>query len=65
MAIYMVYRKKKNNIKKTTPKQAIFDFNVGYLGTLFLGVCFVLLGALVMYNSGETFSSKGVFLQDN
>ena len=44
---------------KIKPKQAIFDFNVGYIGTLFLGVCFVLLGALVMFNSGETFSSKG------
>ncbi len=41
------------------PKAAIFDFNVGYMGTLFLGVCFVMLGALVMYHSGETFSDKG------
>ena len=44
---------------KINQKKAILDFNIGYLGTLFLGVCFVLLGALVMYNSGETFSSKG------
>lgn len=51
--------KDKTIIAKTNPKQAIFDFNIGYLGTLFLGVCFVLLGALVMYNSGETFSNKG------
>ena len=45
--------------KKTTTKQAIFDFNIGYLGTIFLAVCFVILGALVMYNSGESFSNKG------
>ena len=51
--------KDKTTFKKIKPKQAIFDFNVGYIGTLFLGVCFVLLGALVMFNSGETFSSKG------
>ena len=51
--------KDKTTIHKIKPKQAIFDFNVGYLGTLFLGVCFVLLGALVMFNSGETFSNKG------
>ncbi len=44
---------------KTKPNQAIFDFNIGYLGALFLGVCFVVLGALVMYNSGETFSNNG------
>jgi Mn2+/Fe2+ NRAMP family transporter len=51
--------KDKTTHLKTQPKQAIFDFNVGYIGTLFLGVCFVLLGALVMYHSGETFSNKG------
>jgi len=51
--------KNKMTHKKTTPKQAIFDFNVGYLSTLSLGIFFVMLGALVMYNSGETFSNKG------
>ena len=51
--------KNNTNFQKTTPKEAIFDFNIGYVGTLFLGICFVLLGALVMYKSGETFSNKG------
>ncbi|MDA9339440.1 Nramp family divalent metal transporter [Polaribacter sp.] len=51
--------KSKNNFQKATPKEAILDFNIGYLGTLFLGICFVLLGALVMHESGETFSDKG------
>ena len=51
--------KERATLKKTTTKQAIFDFNVGYLGTIFLAVCFVILGALVMYNSGESFSNKG------
>ena len=51
--------KDKTTQQKIKPKQAIFDFNVGYIGTLFLGVCFVLLGALVMHQSGETFSNKG------
>ncbi|MDG1527669.1 MAG: Nramp family divalent metal transporter [Polaribacter sp.] len=51
--------KDKTSNTKTKPTQAIFDFNVGYLGTLFLGVCFVILGALVMFNSGETFSNSG------
>ena len=51
--------KSKNTFIKIKPKDAIFDFNVGYLGTLILGICFVLLGALVMYKSGETFSNKG------
>ena len=51
--------KDKTTHLKTNPNQAIFDFNVGYLGTLFLGVCFVVLGALVMFSSGETFSNSG------
>ncbi|MGB0878941.1 MAG: Nramp family divalent metal transporter [Polaribacter sp.] len=51
--------KDKTTVEKMKPKQAIFDFNVGYIGTLFLGVCFVLLGALVMFHSGQTFSNKG------
>ncbi|GAB1309692.1 divalent metal cation transporter [Urechidicola sp. KH5] len=44
--------------------KSITDFNIGYFGTMFLGICFLSLGALVMYNSGEEFSTKGgVFSQ--
>jgi Mn2+/Fe2+ NRAMP family transporter len=57
-SLWTLEKNKTTNLK-TTPSQAIFDFNIGYLGTLFLGVCFVMLGALVMFNSGETFSNKG------
>ena len=49
--------KKKN--QKITPKESLFDFNVGYFATVILGVCFVSLGALVMYNSGISFSNSG------
>ncbi|CAM1358639.1 Mn2+ and Fe2+ transporters of the NRAMP family [Tenacibaculum sediminilitoris] len=51
--------KDKATFEKIKPKQAIFDFNIGYIGALFLGVCFIMLGGLVMYQSGESFSSKG------
>ena len=51
--------KDKTTVIKTKRKDAITDFNVGYISTLCLGICFLLLGALVMYNSGETFSNKG------
>ena len=48
--------------KKTTenfqPKSAILDFNVGFLTTIVLGIGFVLLGTLIMFNSGESFSPK-------
>lgn len=54
--------KEKTTLTKITPKQAIFDFNVGYIGTIFLAICFVMLGALVMHKSGKIFSeSAGVF----
>ena len=40
----------------------MFDFNVGYIGTAILGICFICLGYFVMYGSGETFSdSAGAF----
>ena len=52
--------KDKTTLFKTEVNDAVFDFNIGYLGTLFVGICFVLLGALVMYGSGEIFSDKGV-----
>jgi len=53
---------KNNETKSYTTKSALFDFNVGYIGTIILGIGFVLLGTLVMFNSGETFSNKaGVF----
>lgn len=49
---------KKKDIKEFDTKNAIFDFNVGYLTTIILGIGFVLLGTLVLFNSGETFSSS-------
>ena len=51
--------KEKTTLKKTTTKQAIFDFNIGYIGTICLAVCFIILGALVMNGTGQSFSSKG------
>ena len=50
--------KDKTALIKIKPKEAIFDFNIGYIGTFLMGICFVLLGALVMYKSGETFSTN-------
>ena len=56
--------KRKNNDEKFDTKQAIFDFNIGYVSTIFLAICFLSLGALVMHQSGSEFSNKpGVFAQ--
>ena len=51
--------KEKTTLKKTTAKQAIFDFNIGYIGTILLAFCFIALGALVMNKTGQSFSNKG------
>ncbi|WDE97250.1 divalent metal cation transporter [Lentisphaera profundi] len=45
--------------KKANVKQAMFDFKIGFIGTACLAMCFLALGALVMYGSGETPSPKG------
>jgi Mn2+/Fe2+ NRAMP family transporter len=52
--------KQKEAGKEFNTKQSIFDFNIGFFATLFLGVCFVSLGALVMFNSGESFSGSAI-----
>lgn len=50
---------KKNETESFTPKNALFDFNLGYIVTIVLGVCFMALGAYVMFNSDTVFSPKG------
>ena len=45
--------------KVASMKAALFDFRVGFFGTGLLAICFLLLGALVMYGSGESFEAGG------
>jgi Mn2+/Fe2+ NRAMP family transporter len=52
--------KQKDKSNEFTPKQAIFDFNIGFISTLVIGIFFVALGAIVMFNSGEAFGSGAV-----
>ncbi len=54
-----VIEKRQTLNNKLSVKDGLFDFNVGYFTTVFLGICFVGLGALVMYDSGLDFSNKG------
>ena len=44
---------------KVSKKQALLDFNIGYIGTAVLAIGFLSLGALVMYGTGEELSKKG------
>ena len=48
MAFNMDTRKNKSQQKIATLKESLFDFNVGYIATTFLAICFVGLGALVI-----------------
>ncbi|MEZ4841163.1 MAG: Nramp family divalent metal transporter [Flavobacteriaceae bacterium] len=56
--------KQKDNHQNYDTKKSIFDFNVGFIGTLLLAICFVALGTFVMYHSGMQFdNSAGKFAQ--
>ncbi len=49
-------------VEKNTEKKtffSLFDFNIGYITTIILGVAFIALGAIIMFNTGEVFSEKG------
>ena len=55
-SLWVLEKEKSNSISFD---EGIFDFNVGYFGTFILGICFLSLGALVMFGSGTGFSDVG------
>ncbi|MCB0461537.1 MAG: Nramp family divalent metal transporter [Flavobacteriaceae bacterium] len=56
-SLWTIEKKKDDNNFVT--KSALFDFNIGYISTIILGICFMFLGYLVMHSQNETFSSNG------
>ncbi|MEZ5992641.1 MAG: hypothetical protein R3E76_09845 [Planctomycetota bacterium] len=38
-------------------RNALVDFNVGYIGTAILAICFIFMGASVMFHSGKEFAA--------
>lgn len=48
------------NKQKISMKGSFADFNVGYLSAAFIGLLFFLLGVLVMFGSGTSFSTNSV-----
>ncbi len=45
-------------------KESLIDFNIGYIGAALFALCFLFLGAMVMYGSGESYAASGaVFAQ--
>ena len=49
---------KQKSEKEYNVRSSLFDFNIGYITTIILGLAFLTLGALVMFESGDNFSSK-------
>jgi Mn2+/Fe2+ NRAMP family transporter len=47
-----------------TLREALFDFNLGYIGSLVTALMFLTLGALVMFGSGATIADKAVPFAD-
>lgn len=58
---HSIWAKSKNDSdgKIASLQETLFDFRVGFIGTAFLAICFLLLGALVMYGSGIPFAAGG------
>ncbi|MEN8767917.1 MAG: Nramp family divalent metal transporter [Candidatus Arcticimaribacter sp.] len=50
----------KNKANKISVKEGLLDYNIGYVITILLGVCFMGLGTFVMYGTGTSFSNSGV-----
>ena len=60
-SIWTLERIKQTNFKPTL-KQTIFEFNIGYLSSAFLSICFLTLGAYLMYDTNNIFSdSSSIF----
>lgn len=47
-----------------TMKESLMDFKIGYIGTAFLALGFLTLGALVMYSAGEELSPNGTVFSE-
>lgn len=52
--------KRKELQHNTSMHEALLDFRIGYIGTAFLALGFLTLGALVMHGTGEELSAQGV-----
>jgi len=44
---------------RPTLKESLLDFNIGYIGTAVISLCFLTLGALVIFGRGETLADGG------
>ncbi len=56
---------KNKNLKNSFNfKEGLFDFKIGYITTVFLAICFMGLGSLVMFGTNLEFSNQGGVFAD-
>lgn len=55
-----LWLKSQQKEQKVTAQSALFDFNVGYIGTAILAIIFLALGALVLHGTGTELKSSGI-----
>ncbi len=55
-SIWAIEKQKDNS--EFTAKSSLYDFNIGYMFTVIIGLGFLSLGALVMFQTEEVFSNK-------
>ena len=58
-SLWTLERIKQTNFKPSL-KQTIFEFNIGYISSAFLSLCFLTLGAYLMYGTENDFSNSSV-----
>lgn len=56
-SLWLKSQKKEQNV---TAESALFDFNVGYIGTAILAVVFLALGALILHGNGQELKTSGI-----
>jgi Mn2+/Fe2+ NRAMP family transporter len=59
-SITSMWLKSQTEQQTVTAKSALFDFNVGYIGTALLAIAFLSLGALVLHGTGVELSKSGI-----
>lgn len=62
-SLWAVERMKQTGYQ-TKMREVLFDFNFGYIVTAVLALCFLTLGAFVMYGSGTELSSNSTVFSD-
>lgn len=55
-----LWLKSQRKQQTVTTKSALFDFNVGYIGTALLAIVFLALGALVLHGNGQELKTSGI-----